>query len=149
VSKILSPGLKTGAALSASQEDYLEAIFNLLLERPAVRARDLARRLGVSGASVTVALRALAARGLVHYAPYELVTLTPEGRAAARRIVRRHQVLRDFFADVLEADPAEAEACACRVEHVLSADLFDRLRRFAETHRQRSGTPEDVAERTP
>ncbi len=136
--KIFNATKNVSTTLSASQEDYLEAIFHILVTHPAVRVRDLARRLGVSGASVTMALRTLAARGLVHYAPYEFVTLTDEGREAARRVVRRHQVLRDFFVEVLKADPVEAEACACRMEHTISSDVFDRLCRFADAYRKES-----------
>lgn len=113
-------------SLSASQEDYLEAIFEILLKRPAVRARDIARRLRVSGPSVTAALRHLAARQLIRYAPYEYVTLTDAGRAVGSRIARRHAVLRDFFIEELGAEPAEAEQCACRVEHVVTPELFER-----------------------
>ncbi len=125
-----------GADLSASLEDYLEAIFEILLERPAVRARDLARRLRVSGAAVTAALRVLAARKLISYAPYEYVTLTDAGREAGRRIARRHTVLRDFFVEELGADPDEAEQCACRVEHVLTAALFDRWVEYLQRRRR-------------
>lgn len=126
----------TRDSLSASQEDYLEAIFEILLERPAVRARDIARRLRVSGPSVTAALRHLAAKKLIRYAPYEYVTLTDAGRAAGSRIARRHAVLRDFFVEELGAEPAEAEQCACRVEHAVTPDLFERWVRYLQRRRR-------------
>lgn len=122
--------------LSASQEDYLEAIFEILLDRPAVRARDIARRLRVSGASVTTALRLLAKRHLIEYAPYEYVTLTEVGRDVGRRIARRHSVLREFFIEELGADRDEAEQCACRVEHAVTPALFDRWVRYLQQRRR-------------
>jgi len=140
MSNTLTAGSSPPALLSASQEDYLEAIFQLLLDRPAARARDIARRLRVSGASVTTALKHLAARDLIHYAPYEYVTLTAEGRAAARRVARRHAVLRDFFVEELGAEPGEAEACACRVEHAVTPALFERWVRYAQRARRRRRT---------
>lgn len=137
VTKIVTRALTSPSdALSASQEDYLEAIFEILLERPAVRARDIARRLRVSGASVTAALRHLAARKLISYAPYEYVTLTDAGRKAGSRIARRHAVLRDFFVEELGADPAEAEQCACRIEHVVTPALFERWVRYLQQRRR-------------
>ena len=122
--------------LSASQEDYLEAIFEILLDRPAVRARDIARRLRVSGASVTTALRLLAKRHLIEYAPYEYVALTEVGRDVGRRIARRHSVLREFFIEELGADRDEAEQCACRVEHAVTPALFDRWVRYLQQRRR-------------
>jgi len=136
VSNILTNAAHSVEGLSASQEDYLEAIFEILLERPAVRARDIARRLRVSGASVTTALRLLAGRRLIEYAPYEYVTLTAAGRDVGRRIARRHSVLRDFFVEELGADREEAEQCACRVEHAVTPALFDRWVRYLQQRRR-------------
>lgn len=59
-------------------------------------------------------MRALAERGLVNYAPYDLITLTAEGLRAARDITRRHEVLRDFFIEVLSVNPlCRAPAAVC------------------------------------
>ncbi len=60
--------------LSASLEDYLEAIFHIEQEKHAARAKDITERLQVSGASVTAALRTLAEKKLINYAPYDLIT---------------------------------------------------------------------------
>jgi len=70
-------------ALSASLEDYLEAIWHVEAAKGAARAKDIADRLGVNASSVTAALQTLAERGLVNYAPYDIVTLTAAGRPAA------------------------------------------------------------------
>ena len=83
--------------LSASQEDYLEAIFHIISEKQAVRAKDIALRLKVKNASVTGALRILAGKGLVNYAPYDVISLTAEGKRIAEDIIRRHEVLHNFF----------------------------------------------------
>ena len=64
--------------LTASLEDYLEAIFVIVARKQAVRAKDIARHLNVKNASVT-RVAALAERGLINYAPYDVITLTPSG----------------------------------------------------------------------
>lgn len=118
--------------LSASLEDYLQAVFRIQAAKQAARPTDIAVAVGVNNSSVTGALRTLSSRGLVNYAPYDVITLTAEGRRVAEEIVRRHDVLIRFFTDVLKADADEAEATACRVEHVISADILDRMVRFVE-----------------
>jgi DtxR family Mn-dependent transcriptional regulator len=120
------------ATLSASLEDYLEAIFHIVREKSAARPKDISRRLDVGNSSVTGALKALAARRLVNYAPYDIVTLTPSGERAARDVVRRHESLREFFIKVLAADSELAEDAACKMEHQIPTELVDRCIRFVE-----------------
>ena len=119
-------------ALSASLEDYIEAIFHVIAQKQAARPKDIAKRLKVSNASVTGALRALTEKGLINYTPHDLVTLTPKGRAAAEDVVRRHEVLRDFFVNVLAVDEAEADPAACRMEHSIPKVILERFVQFAE-----------------
>ena len=87
--------------LSASLEDYLEAIFNLAGESNVARSKDIAKLLGVSRSSVTGALRILKKKGLVNYKPYDYVTLTNSGQAAAAEGTRKHNILKFFFVHVL------------------------------------------------
>ncbi|MBW1645764.1 MAG: metal-dependent transcriptional regulator [Deltaproteobacteria bacterium] len=118
--------------LTASLEDYLEAIFLIIAEKQAVRPKDIARRLKVSSASVTGALRSLARRKLINYAPYDVITLTAAGRRAAEDVVRRHEVLRDFFIRVLAVPEKDADAAACKMEHSIPKVILERFVRFAE-----------------
>jgi DtxR family Mn-dependent transcriptional regulator len=118
--------------LSASQEDYLEAIYHALDAEGRARAKDVARHLGVAASSVTNALRGLVSRGLVTHAPYEAIRLTEAGQARAHQVVQRHQVLSDFFLDVLSLDDDEASRCACRMEHAVSDVVLERLVKFIE-----------------
>ncbi|MBW1797929.1 MAG: metal-dependent transcriptional regulator [Deltaproteobacteria bacterium] len=122
----------TGQLLTASQEDYLEAIFHIASEKQAARAKDIARRLKVNSSSVTGALRVLAEKGLVNYAPYDVITLTAEGKEIAEDVVRRHEVLRDFFVRVLRIDPVEADEGACKAEHAFPRPILDSLIKFVE-----------------
>ncbi|BBO92428.1 DtxR family transcriptional regulator [Desulfosarcina ovata] len=118
--------------LSANMEDYLETIYHIVSEKRAARAKDIAVRMAVNSASVTGALRLLAEKGHINYAPYDVITLTPEGETLARDIVRRHEILKDFFTKVLDVDDAEAEESACKMEHAISPTIIDRLVRFVE-----------------
>jgi DtxR family Mn-dependent transcriptional regulator len=118
--------------LSANMEDYLETIYHIVSEKKAARAKDIAVRMAVNSASVTGALRLLAEKGHINYAPYDVITLTATGETLARDIVRRHEILKDFFVKVLDVDEAEAEESACKMEHAVSPTIVDRLVRFVE-----------------
>lgn len=118
--------------LTASQEDYLEAIYQISAEKMAARAKDIADHLGVRASSVTGALRLLGKMGLVNYAPYDLVTLTEQGCTAAEEIVRRHKALKNFFVKVLGIDTQEADEAACKMEHSISKNIVGRLVKYSE-----------------
>ncbi|WP_417912075.1 metal-dependent transcriptional regulator [Candidatus Electronema sp. TJ] len=118
--------------LSASQEDYLEAIYHISVEKMAARAKDIAEYLDVRASSVTGALRLLGKMGLVNYAPYDLITLTEQGCAAAEEIVRRHKALKNFFVKVLGIDIEEADEAACKMEHSVSKNIVGRLVKYSE-----------------
>lgn len=119
-------------AMTASLEDYLEAIFQIIAEKKAVRPKDIAKRLSVSNASVTGALRSLSERELIHYAPYDVISLTSSGDKAAKDVIRRHEILRDFFTKVLAVKDAESDEAACRMEHSIPKSILERFIRFAE-----------------
>ncbi len=118
--------------LTASMEDYLEAILLLARRSRVARVRDIAAHLHVGMPSVTSALKTLAKRGLVNYDPYQFVTLTDRGQESAEGISQRHNVLRRFLLDILGMDAEAAESNACRMEHAVDQEFLDRLRRFAE-----------------
>jgi DtxR family Mn-dependent transcriptional regulator len=118
--------------LSASLEDYIEAIYHIVAEKDAARGKDISKRLNVSGASVTEALRALSQKGLINYAPYEAITMTPEGRTVAREVIRRHNALKKFFVEVLAVDEATAEVGACRFEHTAPTEIIEQMVNFSK-----------------
>lgn len=118
--------------LTASQEDYLEAIYHISQEKMAARAKDIASYLKVKASSVTSALRTLGGLGLINYAPYDLITLTESGRKAAIEIVDRHQALQSFLTDVLGVNVKEADEAACKMEHSVPGAIVERLIKYAE-----------------
>ena len=132
--------------LSASLEDYLEAILNITSKTDVARSRDIAKSLGVSRASVTGALRVLKEKGLANYKPYGYVTLTESGQATATDIVRKHNILKSFFIDVLGIESEVAQKAACKAEHELDPEIIQKLLSFIEFVTQSSNNGRDLAD---
>lgn len=103
----------------ALAQDYVELIADLLDGEGEARAVDVARRMGVSQATVSAAVARLARDGLVDTRPYRGLFLTPAGRALAERARARHAVVTRFLV-ALGLDPATAEADAEGIEHHVS-----------------------------
>lgn len=122
--------------LSASLEDYLEIIYNGIKSNNAVRAVDIAKELNVSRASVSEALNKLSAKGLINYGRYQTITITDMGSKVAQEVANRHSSLSSFFSDVLGASQLDAEENACRIEHIISAELLQRIEVFGEFARK-------------
>jgi DtxR family Mn-dependent transcriptional regulator len=118
--------------LSASLEDYLEAILNLADETGGARSKDIAAALGVARSSVTGALQLLRGKGLANYEPYGCVTLTQRGRTVAREVARKHEILTSFFVSVLGVEKEAAQRAACRAEHALGPEIIGRLLSFID-----------------
>lgn len=124
--------MKEKSDLSASLEDYIEAIYHIIDLKLVARSKEIAARLGVSRASVTEALRALSKKGLINYAPYEAITLTEAGKIAAEDVIFRHEALKDFFVKVLSITDSIAEEGACRIEHAAPPEIIARMISFTE-----------------
>ena len=113
--------------LYASGEDYLEAVLVLQKERGMVRSVDVARHMDVSKPSVCHAVATLKDGGFLTMDGDFFLHLTDVGRETAEQIYEKHQ----FFTIQLIAagvDPKIAEADACRIEHVISEESFQRLK---------------------
>jgi DtxR family Mn-dependent transcriptional regulator len=123
--------MQKSVSLTPALEDYLEAIFNLCRFESSARSRDIAEALNVHKSTVTAALKSLAQMSLINYAPYEAVTLTPEGGRLAADVARRHAALKDFFVNVLKVDAATAETAACGMEHAVPREIVRKLAQFA------------------
>ena len=116
---------------TASGEDYLEAILVLQKKLGMVRSVDVARHMGFTKPSITHAITTLQAGGFVERDEGGFIRLTDVGREVAEKIYKRHC----FFTEQLitaGVDPKTAEADACRIEHIISDESFDRLKEAAE-----------------
>jgi len=132
--------------LSASLEDYLEAILNLASESNFARSKDIAKLLGVSRSSVTGALRVLKKKGLANYKPYDYVTLTESGRIVAAEIANKHNILKSFFINVLGVESDIAQQAACKAEHSLGTGIIEKLLCFIDFVNQSSKNGCDLAD---
>jgi DtxR family Mn-dependent transcriptional regulator len=113
--------------LTGPVEDYLKAIYELERAGAAAATTDLAARLGVAPASVTGMVRRLADQGLLTHQRYRGVRLTPAGRQAALRTIRRHRVIESYLVRALGYRWDEVDGEAERLEHAASDDLVDRM----------------------
>ena len=121
--------------LHASGEDYLEAILVLHKKMGIVRSVDVARHMEMSKPSVCVAVNTLKEGGFLTMDENHFLHLTDVGREVAEQIYERHC----FFTERLIAlgvDPKTAEADACRIEHVISTESFERLKKSSESNNQ-------------
>ncbi|MBI3790087.1 MAG: metal-dependent transcriptional regulator [Gemmatimonadetes bacterium] len=109
-------------------EDYLKAIYALeeLTDLPATTS-DIAERLDIAPPSVSGMLRRLATRKLIRHERYRGVSLTPAGRKAALKTLRRHRVIEAYLASVLGFSWDTVHAEAERLEHAASDELIDRM----------------------
>lgn len=112
--------------LSASQENYLEHILNQSSEGQ-IRVRDLAESVGVKLPSVTRAVQKLVDAGMVRHQIYGKIEITEAGRNAAQSITRRDDCLSRFLKDGLGLSDIQAQSEACRIEHVISDEVINRL----------------------
>ena len=116
--------------LHASWEDYLETILVLQKKLGMVRSVDVARHMEMSKSSVCHAVATLRDGGFLMMDEDHFLHLTDVGRKVAEKIYERHC----FFTEQLitaGVDPKTAEADACRIEHIISDESFDRLKESA------------------
>lgn len=111
-----------------SQENYLETILMLSKVRPVVRSVDISNELGFKKSSVSVAMKNLRTRNYITVDEDGFIYLTPEGRQVAEMVYDRHKTLTTFL-EGLGVCPETAEEDACRIEHVISQESFDALKR--------------------
>ncbi len=111
-------------AVSDAVEDYVKAIYKLESRGGgAVTTNAVAERLGVTPSSVSAMFRRLDETGLATLARYRGVHLTEEGRQLALRVLRRHRLLEQFLAEVLDLSWDRVHDEAEVLEHVLSPEL--------------------------
>jgi DtxR family transcriptional regulator, Mn-dependent transcriptional regulator len=115
---------------SASEENYLKAIFHLQSEHGTVSTNALADEIKTKPASITDMMKKLSAKQLLNYKPYYGFSLSAEGKRAALVIIRRHRLWEFFLAEKLGFGWNEVHAVAEELEHVSSRTLIDRLDKF-------------------
>jgi DtxR family Mn-dependent transcriptional regulator len=120
----------TDGEVSASLEDYLEAIRALIADHGHAHTRDIALRLGVKMPSVSRALQLLARKKHIVYRKNYPIVLTESGERIAEEVQTRHSFLEGFFHDQLGLEEGKASRTACEIEHLVDGDTVDRWEAF-------------------
>ena len=118
---------ETIVKIHASGEDYLEAVLVLQKKQGMVRSIDLARHMGFSKASISHAVGVLRDGGFLTTDEKHYLHLTERGLDVAEKIYERHCFLTKHLISI-GVDPETAEADACRIEHDISAETYERLK---------------------
>lgn len=115
--------------LGESLEDYLECIVMLSENEPTGRVRsvDIARHLNVSKPSVNKAMNILKEKGFIRQEAYSGIELTNAGKEMAQMILNRHNTIRTFLEEVLGVSSENAEHDACKIEHIISEETFEKI----------------------
>lgn len=113
-----------------SAEDYLEAILVLKERLGMVRSIDVVHHLDYSKPSVSVAMKRLRENGYIEMDGEGYITLLPPGEEIARRIYTRHKLLTQFLIQ-LGVSEEVAAADACKIEHDLSDESFEKIKAHA------------------
>ena len=111
-----------------SAENYLETILVLSQKKPVVRGVDIAEELGFKKSSVSVAMKNLRENGYIHMDDQGHITLTQTGQDIADKMYERHIMLSNWLI-YLGVDEKTAVEDACKIEHVLSSQSFQAIKK--------------------
>ena len=111
-----------------SLENYLETILMLGKKLPVVRAVDIANELGFKKSSVSIAMKNLREKKYITVMEQGYIFLTDEGKEIAEMIYERHEFLTKWLTS-LGVDGAVAAEDACRIEHVISKESFEAIKK--------------------
>lgn len=117
--------------IQESAENYLETILILKNKNGAVRSIDIANELGFSKPSVSVAMKNLRENGYIEVDSSGYITLLDSGRKIAEKIYERHTTLSKWLVS-LGVDVKTAAEDACRIEHIISSESFEAIKKIAK-----------------
>ena len=116
----------------SSKEDYLELIYEMSLENKNFKAVDIAKKMNISRASVSEALKKLSEQGYIIYTPDKQTQLTEKGVEIAKKVLHKHNILFEFFTNYLGLSDDEATVNACRIEHIITDSAFSKIKEMIE-----------------
>lgn len=114
--------------VNESAENYLETILILSKTLPVVRSVDVATELGFKKSSVSIAMKNLREKKHITVSESGYITLTESGREIAEMIYERHQLFTSWLVS-LGVDEKTASEDACKMEHVISKESFDAIKK--------------------
>ena len=117
--------------IKESAENYLETILVLEKRKGSVRSIDIVNELDFAKPSVSIAMKNLRENGYIEVREHGYIHLLEKGREIAERMYERHTLLTRWLVALgVEQDTAEQDAC--RIEHVISDETFEAIRRHGE-----------------
>ena len=116
--------------IQESGENYLETIYILKQRKGSVRSIDIVNELDYTKPSVSIAMKHLRENGYIEMDRTGHITLLESGREIAEKMYERHTILSRFLT-TLGVSPETAKEDACRMEHIISAETFDAIKKHA------------------
>ncbi len=118
-----------------SAENYLETILVLSKTLPVVRSVDIATELGYKKSSVSIAMKNLREKEHITVSDAGYISLTQTGREIAEMIYERHELFRTWLTS-LGVDEKIASEDACKMEHAMSKESFEAIKKFISEMKQ-------------
>jgi len=108
------------------EEEYLETIYDIVYEKGYAKVSDVANELDLGLSAVTEMFQKLDEKGYIDYKKYSGVTLTDKGKSVAESLLNSHKIWEDFFVKI-GIDREEADDNACKIEHVVDAEITEKV----------------------
>lgn len=121
-------------------EDYLKIIDKIIEKKGYAQVKDVSRELNLSSPTVTGMFKKLTKMGYINYEKYGGATLTEEGKMLAKTTIEKHSIIHDFL-QMIGLDEEIANHDACKIEHILTPETFDRITKFVEYMRHNEELP--------
>ena len=119
------------------EEEYLEAIFDIVDDKGYAKVTDVANELDLGLSAVTEMFQKLDDKGYINYKKYSGVTLTDEGERIAKSLLNSHKIWEDFFVEIgINRGMADEEAC--KIEHVVDPEITEKVDKLLDTFRKNS-----------
>ncbi len=121
-----------------SREDYLETILLLMRKNGGVRSIDIATELNYSKASISRAVGILKENNYISVDRSGQITFTEEGQKRAEAVYDRHITIKSFLKDIVGISSETAERDACKIEHIISDESFEKIKKMVTENEKKS-----------
>jgi Mn-dependent DtxR family transcriptional regulator len=121
-----------------SREDYLETILLLMRKNGGVRSIDIANELNYSKASISRAVGILKENNYISVDRSGQITFTEEGQKRAEAVYDRHITIKSFLKDIVGISSETAERDACKIEHIISDESFEKIKKMVTENEKKS-----------
>ncbi len=114
-----------------SSAHHLMAVHQLKNEIGYARTTDISKQLNITRGSVSITLNRLKENGYITFDKNKHISLTQKGQHFVEDVLRKRATVKQFFQNALFMKEEQATKCACKLEHVITDDVIDRLEKFS------------------